>query len=104
MLEQFFFSYERGSGFDAGVAFRFISQLLQGLLENDKNQKSCWNENLFARKTRRASPLSAQYFLGTIIVRVLNPARLFSEPPAALAASVSNANCFEFDRPFLWKM
>ncbi|MEG3959185.1 hypothetical protein [Microcoleus sp. herbarium2] len=51
----------------------------------------------------RASPLPPKYFLGIVIVRDLNPAHLFPQPPAALAASVSNAHAFEFDRPFLLK-
>jgi hypothetical protein len=85
------------------LVFRPIPQLLQGLLENNKNQKSSWNENLLVRQTRRASPLSPKYFLGIVIVRVLSPAHLFPQPPAAPAASVSNAHGFEFDRPFLLK-
>jgi len=74
----------------AGFALRQILQLLQGLLKNDKNQNIYWSENLLAKQTSRASSLSPQYFLGTIIERVLHPARLFSQPPAALAALVSN--------------
>lgn len=97
--------FERGSGFPAGFAFRQILQLLQGLLKNDKNQNSYyWSENLLANQASRASSLSPQYFLGTIIVRVLNPARLLYQPPAALAALVSNANCFELDRRLILKM
>ncbi|MEG4344996.1 hypothetical protein QUB70_17100 [Microcoleus sp. A003_D6] len=42
--------------------------------------------------------------LSNTIFRILNPVRLFSQPPTSLAASVSNANCFEFDRPFLLRM
>ncbi|MEG4229979.1 hypothetical protein QUA44_14460 [Microcoleus sp. N9_A2] len=59
----------------------------------------------FFWQTQLGAPVrSPQYFLGTIIVRLLNPARLFYQPPAAVPESVSNANCFEFDRPFLLKM